>query len=85
MNSPAPEFAGRRRWTRPRTPVPVAAGHGWKLGDGFRAARAIMKGAEPPWKKEERFRQPCFKETPLGRWLNRERRLARLARTGRPK
>jgi hypothetical protein len=26
------------------------------------------------------IRQPCFAETPLGRWLNRERRLAKLAR-----
>ena len=54
----APEFAARRR-----RPVPVAAGHGWKLGDGFRAARAIMKGAGAPDKGS------VLVETPLARFI----------------
>jgi hypothetical protein len=35
--------------------------------------------------EERESQQPCFSETPLGRWLNRERRLARLAQEGAAK
>jgi hypothetical protein len=47
---------------------PAVPGYGWKLGDGFRAARAIMKG------KELQARS-VLRETPLATYVQRQRKL----------
>jgi hypothetical protein len=47
---------------------PAVHGYGWKLGDGFRAARAIMKGEEPQARS-------VLRETPLATYVQSRRKL----------